>query len=379
MAYDRLFGTAWKLGLVALFAASGASPARRGKPVTTSLDAVPPHPRHVVVAAHSWAGSSQSLVAAALDLIQAGDLFQKKKSSILWYGDAKAKGGYHVIGSYALVSAASIAQIQDFLRGVDERLDKQPGPDGAGLLRTELLWVEDARVDTPALKLPSPSILGEPWGVDVLMASASDQFVQACEEKREDPDLCRAVQKASDKDSQNVFETKVDSWIGGQFKNGVLECWAHAHARDEEILAASVDALLTADVARMRLESRGQDAVRHLAADASDSVTKRRAEEVVPLDVPASGKIEDKVKSWVAAVSEKSLKERLLARRAVVFAIEKDTIRGAVLGGRLTGSVVPTPIAPVASVEVLPSGGAPGEPPAFSVSLRVASPKLPNR
>ena len=347
--------------------------------MSTPLDAVPPHPRHVLVAAHSSAGSSQALVAAALDLIEAGDVFQKKKSSILWYTDAKAKGGYHVIGSYTFVSAASISQIRDFLRAVDERLDRQQGSDGTRLLRTEILWVEDARVDTPALKLPSPSILGERWGVEVLMASASDPFIEACEEKREDSDLCRAVQKASDKDSESVYETKPDAWIGGQFKNGVLECWAHAHARDEEILAASVDALLTADVARMRLESRGQDAVRHLAADANDSVTTRRAEDVFPLDVPASGKIEDKVKSWVAAVSEKSLKERILARRAVVFAIDKDSIRGAVLGARLTGSVAPTPIVPVALVEVLPSGGGPGEPPAFSVSLRVAPPKLPNR
>jgi hypothetical protein len=380
MAYERSFRkAAWRLALSALVVASGAAQARRGKPVNTPLEAVPAHPRTVVVLAHSWAGSSQSLVAAALDLIQASDLFQKKKSTILWYDDAGAKGGHHVIGSYALSSAASIAQIQTFLRGIDERLDKQQASN-ARFLRMEILWVEDARVDTPALKLPGPSILGSPFGVDALMATASDQFVQACEQEREDRDLCRAVQKASDKDdSAIVFETKPDSWIGGQFKGGILECWAHAHASDEEILAASVDALLTADVARMRLESRGQDAVRHLAADASDAVSKRRADEVFPLDAPASGKIEDEVKSWVTAVSEKVLKERILPRRAVVYRVEPGTIRGAVVGMRLTGATVPTPIAPVVSVEVLPSGGAPGEPRAFSVSLRVAPPKLSNK
>ncbi|HWE25281.1 MAG TPA: hypothetical protein VG496_15195 [Myxococcales bacterium] len=344
--------------------------------MNTPLDAVPPHPRYVVVAVHSWAGSSQSLVAAALDLLAGSDVFEEKKSSILWYEDPSAPSGYHVLGSYALLSAASIAQMQTFLKGVEERL----GASGtARLLKTDILWVENARVDTQALKLPNPAIFDTPWGISALLSSAEDPVADACDQGREDKDFCRAIGKAARKPNVVVFETGVDNWIGGDFKDGALECWAYAHARDEEIVGNAVDALLTADVARSRLESRGLQAVHRLALSARDAVTSRRANELFPIEVPASGKIEEKVMAWLKAVSAKALQDRIVVRRAVVFALEPATIRGAIVGTRLVGAVTPVPLVPVSTVEVIRGGGAPREPPAFSVSLRVQPPKIPER
>jgi hypothetical protein len=378
MAYEPSVRKRPWIALLAWLAAWPAL-AGKGKAVNADLEATPRHPRHVVVAVHSWAGSSQSLVAAALDLLQTSDLFEKKSTSILWYDDKSVPSGHHVVGSYTLLSSASVAQMQAFLRGLEERLGSAQSPSPGRLLRAELLWVEDAHVDTPALKLPSPAIFDTEWGIGTLMASAEDPVADACDQGREQREFCRAVAQAARKPNVIVFETGVDAWIGGEFKDGSLECWAHAHARDEEILGASVDALLAADVARMRLESRGLDAADGLGSEAREAVTKRRANESFPLEAPASGKIEDKVMAWVKAVSAKALQDRILVRRAVVFAVAPAAIRGAIVGTRLTGAVTPVPLVPVTSVEVLESGGAPGEPPAFSVSLHVAPPKIPKR
>jgi hypothetical protein len=362
--------------LFALLAAFGTYGARGKKPVNTSVDEAPPHPRLVVVAAHSWAGSSQALVVGALDLLSASPLFEEKRSEILWYDDPDRNGRHHVIGAYSFLSAAPVAKILAFLRGLEQRFDDRQVPDAARLLQTDLLWVEGARVDAPGLKLPSAKILGTYWGVNALMSAASDWFVAACEEHREDPALCHAVQKESDRDNTTVYETPVDTWIGGRFQDAVVECWAHAHARDEEIVAASVDALLTADAARARLEARAPDDLRRLVAAASEAVTSRKAEDIFPLEVAASGTIDERVLSWVNAVSAKSFDERILARRGVVFALEPGRIRGAIVGTRLTGTLAAARLAPVSSVQVIEGGGAPGEPRAFSVTVRMAA-KLP--
>lgn len=344
---------------------------RRGASVNPPLEAVPEHPRHVALAVHSRAGSSQSLVAAALDLLEGTDQFQTKGSTILWYEDRAAPSGYHVVGGYSFLTSASIAQVQAALRSIEDRLGGQDATAGT-LLKTDLLWVEGVRADTPALKLPNPAILDTPWGIDAFVASSEDPFADACEQHREDRDYCRAVAKASRKPKVRVFETAVDAWVGGEVdKDGHLEGWAHARARDEEILAAAVDALLATDVARLRLASRGADAARHLFEDASEAVTKRRPDEVIPVEVPVPpGRIEDKVKAWIAAVGARVNEERLIPRRAVVFDLGADRIRGAILGRRLVTGIA-TPVVAVSSVEVIEGGSGPGAPRAFSVSLRV--------
>jgi hypothetical protein len=362
--------------LLALLAAFGPFGARGKKPVNTPIDEAPAQPRLVVVAAHSWTGSSQAIVVSALDLMSASPLFEEKKSEILWYDDPDRKGGHHVIGAYSFLSAAPVAKIQAFLRGLEQRFDDRQVPDAARLLKTDLLWVEGTHVVVPGLTLPSPKILGTYWGVNALMSPSSEWFVAACEEHREDPRFCSAVHRESDKDNTTVYETTVDTSIGGRFQDGVLECWEHAHARDEEVVAASVDALLTADAARARLESRGLDDLRYLVDAAIVAVTSRKADDVFPLDVAASGTIDERILAWVNAVSAKAFDERILVRRGVVFALEPGRIRGAIVGARLTGAVAAAKFAPVSSVQVMEGGGAPGEPRAFSVTVRM-TPKLP--
>jgi hypothetical protein len=347
--------------------------------VNQALDAVPAQPRHVAIAVHSRAGSSQALVTGALDLLEAANLGPAKGASILWYEDRTAPTGYHVVAGYAFLSPASVAQIQGALREIEGRLGKSDGADAGKLLKTDILWVEGLRLDTPALKLPNPAILETPWGMNAFISSAEDPFSAACEQKREDRGFCKSVAKRARDRSAVVFETAPDAWVGGEFKNGVLEGWAHAHAHDAEILGASVDALLATDAARRRLESLGTGAVDRLFVYATEAVTKRKADEVVPLDIPLTGtKIEEKVAAWVNAVSDRSQKERLLLRRAVIFELRKDGIRGAILGTRPVGAVV-IPLAPVSAVEVFEGGGAPGEPRGFSVSLRVEPPKMPKK
>jgi hypothetical protein len=340
---------------------------------------VPERPRYVSLAFRSWKGSTQSLVASAIDLVEGTGEYQDKGSRIFWFADPKSPTGYHVVAGAVLLTAVSANHLLATLRSIEQRLnDGKPAAEG-GLLEAELLWVEGTKIDTPQLKLPSPLVLNEKWALNTFVATSEDQFTDACEQKREDIGYCRSVAKAfkDPKKGMADFETAPDFWVGGEFKDGQLEGWAYAHAHDEEIFANSIDALLATDAARKLLERQGTAALRHLFDDASDAIHARKVDTVIPIEVALPpGKIEDRVKAWVAAVSERIARDKLLARRAVVFELGPTAARGAIVGARLTSGEA-TPLVPVERVEVLQGGGAPGEPPSFSVALRVVPPKLP--
>ncbi|HWE22487.1 MAG TPA: hypothetical protein VG496_00980, partial [Myxococcales bacterium] len=374
MVYDAPVRTRPSIAFAVVLAAWPLLAAKDAPP-TPELEATPLVPRHVVVAVHSRAGSSQSLVAAALDLLEGTRLFQVDGSSILWYDDPDAPGEFHVMGAYSLLTTTPIVRVQEVLRSIEERLGK---PGNARLLSSDILWVEGLHIETPALKLPNPAILEQPWGSDALLASTESVFAAACQEQREDRSLCSAVQKGAPKKSADVFETPVDAWIGGEFKGGRLEGWAHAHARDEEILAAAVDALVATSAARARLEWRGAEAARHLFEDAADEVRSHKAKDVFPVEVPLPrGRIEERVTAWLKAVAAAAEKDGIVLRRAVVFALGPAGARGALVGAKAAESGERIPLTSVSSVEVLEGGRAPREPRSFSVDLRVPPPKLP--
>jgi hypothetical protein len=346
--------------------------------VNAALEAVPAHPRSMVVAFRSWAGSPQSLVAAGHDLLAGNPLFSPKGGRILWFEDPSAPAGYMVVGSFLFQSAASISQARGLLQSIEERLNDGHPPAAGGLLTSKLLWVEGVQVDTPPLELPSSDILDTPWGLNAFMASAEDPFAQGCKVGTENIDLCRAVDKKFRHSKlPQAYETPLDMWLGGALEDG-LESWGHAHARDEEVLAVAVDALLAASAARHLLETEPAQGAHLLFERATEAVGRRRADDVVPLEVPLPAtKPEDRVKLWLEAVRSAAKQHALQPRRAVVFALGQARVRGAILGSRAEAGA--SPLLSALAIEINLDGGAPGEPKGWSVSTRVAPPSHPPR
>ena len=205
------------------------------------------------------------------------------------------------------------------------------------------------------------------------MASAEEPFAQGCKVGTENIDFCRAVDKKFHHSKMpQAYETPLDMWLGGELEDG-LESWGHAHARDEEILAVAVDALLAASAARHLLETEPAEGAHLLFERATEAVGKRSADDVVPLDVPLSAaKPEDRVRLWLEAVRSVAKQHSLQPRRAVVFALGQGRVRGAILGRRAGAGE--SPMLSALAIEINVDGGAPGEPKGWSVSTKVAPP-----
>jgi hypothetical protein len=378
MRYERTSGLAALARLpVLLFALSalGVASVSNGRTAMNGdLGSVPPGPRNIAVAASSWSGSPQSLVAAAQDLLLGTGVLQARGSDILWFSEPGSPSKYHVVGAFAFTSSASVQQILEALRSVEARLnDGRPAHQGGPLL-LELQWVEGVQVSIPGLVLPSPDILGTSWGLNTFVASSEKPFGEACAGGRENHAFCTAVGKEFRHATMTqVYEVPKDLWIGGEFKLGKLSTWAHAHAGEEEILAVAVDALLTADEALHIIMNPSPDAYRPVDM-AIEAVAARAADTVVPFtaSVPA-GEPAARVRSWLEAVRQQSAANLILPRRAAVLTIDAGRVRGVIIGRKMSDKPS-QPLARIDTVGVKEGGGAPGEPRVWSVVLGIPVP-----
>ncbi|HEV2703635.1 MAG TPA: hypothetical protein VGV09_18565 [Steroidobacteraceae bacterium] len=367
---SRLAGPAT---LLLALAAVGLADARTV--MNDDLSSIPSQPRHIAVAASSWSGSPQSLVAAAEDLLEGSGLLKATGANILWFSDPAAPAKYHVVGAYGFTSSASVQQLVALLRGVEARLnDGQPARQGGPLL-LELQWVEGVHISTPTLTLPSPNILGTSWGINAFVASSEEPFGAACAARRENQAFCTAAGNASrHSDMTQVYEVPQDDWIGGSVTPEILKTWAHAHSGDEEILAVAVDAMLTADEA-LRIKEQAPHADTYgLIDDAIRAVRGRGADIAVAFTANvAVGPLQTRIKSWLEAVRQEAATAKIVLRRAAVLKIGSAEVRGIIIGHRLPDRP-PHPATRIDTVKVEEGGGAPGEPRVWSVVLQVPLP-----
>jgi hypothetical protein len=136
-------------------------------------------PRHLVVAARSFAGSRSAMLDTARAMLTASGAIKLGRDSAGYECYADAAGHEFLATARLMTSELPVDQLQGLVQGVEERLRDPQGDPTRPALQLHLLWVEGVEVNGPELVLPSPLIFSERWANRLFGQAGQDAFLAA--------------------------------------------------------------------------------------------------------------------------------------------------------------------------------------------------------
>jgi hypothetical protein len=308
-------------------------------------------PRHLVVAARSFAGSRSALLDAAAALVTASGAIKLGRDTSQYEDYTDAAGREFLGNARLMTSELPVEQILGLVSGVEERLRDPQGDPARPAVELHVLWVEGVEADRPDLTLPSPLIFGERWANRLFAAAGQDAFMGAVArgtESQATADRIEERQKHFIKVGPNPRFMIPPGGFGellGREKGGVR--W-RSWATDEADLLAQAGALaLMAYQERRRIAAEPGPFDEELAVRAARSALAEIASDnVQPITgaAPAGAPLERRAALWLGRIADQAVRKDLSIGRVVVWQVGATEIRGALLTGPPHALATPGPI-----------------------------------
>ncbi len=337
------------------------------------LNAIPDKPRFMAFVLRSYTGSRQHLLIAAREMLTASALGgdPKKRGATIKVHQMKPAGQLreHAIGAVSFQNTVSIQQALDIAASVERKLEDPKKPGARETVRVDLIWVQGVKMKAPGLELPSPEIAGNKNLALDFEESVHSMGFEAFPDKGDRNHMAKLVENAPEIQEEGwgmIFDLE-DSL--GFYRKPDHNEWTAAGPDKAEILASSGCAVGAAVIERIHAQGAVEKPVDPAIAKEIEVTNPRRwslpadrenhfgiqrgrvaVEErrkidlvqVIPIDVAVNPRSTDEalVMLWTSEVQSAARQKLLQLGQVVVFALEPDRIRGAILG---RGSDKPIP------------------------------------
>jgi hypothetical protein len=329
------------------------------------LNAIPDKPRFMAFVLRSYTGSRQHLLIAAREMLTASALGgdPKKRGATIKVHQMKPAGQLreHAIGTVSFQNTVSIQQALEIAADIERKLEDPKKPGARETVRIDLIWVQGVKLRAPGLELPSPEIAGNKNLALDFEESVHSTALEAFPDKGDRNHMAKLVENAPEIQEEGwgmIFDL-ADSL--GFYRKVDHNEWTAAGPDKAEILASSGCAVGAAVIERIHArgtvetpvdsaiakEIEGTNPRRwSLPADRENhfgiqrgrlAVEERRKVELskaIPIDIAVDPGAKDEVlvMRWAAEVQSTARQNRLRLGQVVVFSLDYDRLRGAILG-----------------------------------------------
>jgi hypothetical protein len=333
--------------LALLFLSACTRPLSCGKDTKVDFESPAPEARPFTIAIKSYRGSRQAIVEAAIVMMNqnprftagaTGFMTQTASQTVVLAADEDDPACIALAVTYK--STASIAELTQLMRAIEERLTPVPNVDPKHpAVKLELWWVGGTSGSGYGWQLPHPLILEEPWANDLFVTGSEPIFAGFVERHPSERPWAVRVASMSQRNRDKPVPRRT-GWAlemprAEQTEQGLL--YRQGGADEADMLALGTTLTFVIDVQRHRVTREPE--FRAMSWDrqfqhAQAPFEKRALSwvEAVEVRVPAQATAIERYQLWVQGVRKAVDMRSLGVGTVVIFDDQPELIRGAVIG-----------------------------------------------